>query len=216
MRDDDLRRQLARVDPAPTPVTADDAGTEHARRLLEAIMTTPLDTAHEPLAPPARPRRWLMPAAIAGAVGVLAVGAGLAMNDSDTDSPKKQVVQAAPMKLTAPGAPAGGGGPVMSSCIMFDVAILKDMPLAFGGVVTSVAPGKVVLDVDHWFKPADNDVTTVELATADGNTVALDGVEFIQGKRYLVTATDGNVNTCGYTGEATAELESSFTKAFGS
>ena len=204
---DDLRARLARIDPAAAgPV--DPVTSPRAHELLERTMQT-LDT-HSDLDRVAARRRWHRPA-LAAAAAVAVIGIALAATQlTSEDAPKT----AAPTTVAL--AVPGGGGVTMSSCIMFDVAILKDMPVAFGGVVTSVTPGKVVLDVDHWYKPADNDVTTVELATADGNTVALDGVEFVQGKRYLVTATDGNVNTCGYTGEATAELESSFSQAFGS
>jgi hypothetical protein len=164
-----------------------------------------------------------MPAVVAGAVGVLAVGTAVVVRDDDSSgTPKKQVAQVAPLKLTAPGAagapgrPGQPGGISMNSCIMFSVDILKDMQTAFAGTATEVSPGKVVLDVDHWYKPADSDVTTVELSTPDGVAIAVDSVEFVKGTRYLVTATDGNVNTCGYTGEATPDLEASFQQAFGS
>jgi hypothetical protein len=47
--------------------------------------------------------------------------------------------------------------------------------------------------------------------------VALEGgVEFADGQTYLVTATDGTVNGCGYSGLATPELQSAFDSAFGS
>jgi hypothetical protein len=44
--------------------------------------------------------------------------------------------------------------------------------------------------------------------------VALDGVDFQQGKRYFVTAAQGTVNGCGYSGPASAELEQAFAEAF--
>ncbi len=37
---------------------------------------------------------------------------------------------------------------------------------------------------------------------------------FRVGERYLVTATDGTVNGCGFSGPATPELERAFEEAF--
>jgi hypothetical protein len=56
----------------------------------------------------------------------------------------------------------------------------------------------------------------VTIAQPDGQTsVALDGVSFEQGKRYLVAATEGTVNGCGFSGPATPELQKSYDEAFG-
>jgi hypothetical protein len=47
------------------------------------------------------------------------------------------------------------------------------------------------------------------------SSVALDGVTFDVGRRYLLTATNGTVNGCGFSGPATADLERSYGEAFG-
>jgi hypothetical protein len=39
-------------------------------------------------------------------------------------------------------------------------------------------------------------------------------VDFQQGERYLVTATGGNVNSCGCTTAATPDMEAAFERAF--
>ena len=44
---------------------------------------------------------------------------------------------------------------------------------------------------------------------------ALDGVDFVVGTRYLVTAVDGVVTSCGLSGPATPEFEQIFTDVFG-
>lgn len=215
MRDDELRDRLRRVDPAATAPSADRAGTARAQSLLEGIMATPVDTtttADAPAARPATSRRWLVPVAAAAGVGAIALSAALLVGGGDEPAPRRTT--AALLKLTAPA--SEGGGTTMSSCLMFDEKILADMPTAFGGTVTSVGAGTVVLDVDRWFKPAESDVKTVEVSAATGDTVSIDQVEFVEGKRYLVTAAqDGTVNSCGYSGEATAEYEASFERAFG-
>jgi hypothetical protein len=40
------------------------------------------------------------------------------------------------------------------------------------------------------------------------------GIPFEVGGQYLVTAYDGNVNYCGFTGESTPELKDAFEEAF--
>lgn len=198
---DDLRVRLARLDPAPP--TLDLVESPRAPELLERIMATPVLTPTGPSAtPPARRRAVL---AWAAAAAVLAAGAattGIALRG---DRPSA----AAPttLALTLPGSN------VMTSCIRFDVSILKGMSPAFAGTVTAVDDTQVTLDVDHWYTGGDAD--TVTLAVAPGETsAALDGIAFESGKRYLVTAAEGNVNGCGYTGLATPDLEASFAEAF--
>jgi hypothetical protein len=39
-------------------------------------------------------------------------------------------------------------------------------------------------------------------------------VEVVDGQRYLLTATDGTVNGCGFIGPASPELEHAFAQAF--
>ena len=46
-------------------------------------------------------------------------------------------------------------------------------------------------------------------------SVALDGVEFTQGKQYLVAATNGSVNGCGFSGPADPQLTAAYEQAFG-
>jgi hypothetical protein len=101
----------------------------------------------------------------------------------------------------------------MQSCIVFDVAVLADMPVALAGTVSSVAGTTATIEVERWYRGGPADVVTV---TSDQRGVALDGVELVAGQDYLVTATgDGVVNGCGYSGPATPELEAAFDQAFG-
>ena len=101
---------------------------------------------------------------------------------------------------------------VANSCIMFDVAYLAEMPVALAGTVTAIEPRRVTLEVDRWYRGGDADLVTI--GVQDTNSVALDGVEFVEGERYLVTATNGVVNGCGFSGPATPELEQAFEQAF--
>jgi hypothetical protein len=102
----------------------------------------------------------------------------------------------------------------LASCIQFDVAFLRQMPVAFAGTATEVGGGRVVLAVDRWYRGGDADRVVLSVP-GEQTSVALDGVDFRDGGRYLVTATDGTVNGCGFSGPATPELEDAFARAFG-
>ena len=105
-----------------------------------------------------------------------------------------------------------GASDAMASCIRFDVTILADMPVAFEGTASAVDGADVTLTVDHWYKGGD--ATTVTLHGHEGAVALLGGFPFEVGRQYLITATDGNVNFCGYSGEATPDLQSAFDQAF--
>jgi hypothetical protein len=147
------------------------------------------------------------------AAAVLAVGIGAAVlagtAGNDAHPPAGPAKPPTTLALTVPG------GVSMSSCVPFDVSFLKDMPVALAGTVTAAEPGRVTLDVDHWYKGGDADQVTVAQPDPQ-SSVALDGVTFESGKRYLLTATNGTVNGCGFSGPASAELEKAYADAFGS
>jgi len=203
---DDLRVRLARLDPAST---SDPVESPRAQELLERIMATPVlpDTSESGGTAPARRRRSII--AVAAAAAVIAVGSvsvAIALNDHKA-APTKVATN---LDLRLP-APAPGIG---NTCIRFEVDILKTKSPAFAGTVTASDASHVVLDVDHWY--AGGSADTVTLAVPEGQTdPELAGVPFEVGKRYLVTADDGIVAGCGYSGLATPDLEAAFTEAFG-
>ena len=196
MTDDDLHARLARRDPVRRPdVAAYLARPADPWELAMNAVENDL----------ARPRPVLATLAVAASLAVVVGGAVLAARPSGPGAPAPAPTTLA---LSVPDPLA------MSSCVMFDVDFLKDMPVAFAGTATAVSDGSVTLTVDHWYRGGDAGVVTV--TTPSGDTVALDGaVAFEQGGHYLVTATDGVVNGCGFSGPATAELESAFEEAFG-
>ena len=210
--DTELRARLARLDPAGPGTAVEPVDGPRVASELERVMQTDLTTEDltRPDAPARSRRPWLMGAA-AAAVAAVAVTAAFLVGGGDDGG--SATVPDKPKTTLALNAPAGAGGATLQSCVMFDVNFLREMPVAFGGTVTDVQPDKVTVDVDHWYKGGTADVVTV--AVQDGSTVALDGVEFTKGQKYLITATDGNVNTCGFSGPATPELTKSFEEAFG-
>ncbi len=211
--DDDLRRRLHDADPLRGNGSGVPRQSPRAHEILERAMRIAdqhdpsTTTVPEPLPDADDPRRrggrWPALVAVAAAA-VVAVGAGAALSgvltDDETGSP------ASTLALTA--APADA----MSSCMMFDVAVLSGMQTALAGTVTSVDGTTATVDVERWYRGGPADVVTV---TSDQRGVALDGVELVAGEEYLLTATDGVVNGCGFSGPATPELEAAFDEAFG-
>ena len=212
--DEELRARLSRIDPAPAAVDVDPVTSPRAQDLLERTMTQTLDTSPDtPADAPVTHPRWRRPALLAAAASVLVVAAvavAVPMLTGSDDAPAKRTPTTVALTL-----PASDGGTSMSSCMMFDVAILRQMPVALAGTVTAVDAERVTLDVDRWYKGGTADQVTVSQPGAN-TSASLDGVTFEQGKRYLLTATDGTVNGCGFSGPATAELEKSYAEAFGS
>lgn len=196
--DDDLRARLSRLDPAPAGVPVDPVTSPRARELVERAMQTPVQTDDLPDELARRRRPWIL-AAAAAAVLVALIGGFLAFgrgNDPTT------------LALTLPPSDVAG------SCVQFDVQFLAEMPVALAGTVTAIENGTVTLDVDRWYRGGTADQVTVAMA-AQQTTAALDGVDFRTGERFLLSATEGTVNGCGFSGPASAELETAFEEAFG-
>lgn len=145
-------------------------------------------------------------AVIVGAAAVAAaaaVGVGLA---TGAFGPRAATGDALELSL-----PDTGGA--MASCLPFTVDHLADMTPAFGGTVTAVTDDRVTLDVDRWY--TGGNASTVVLEIPPGAHAALIGeIDFRVGGQYLITASEGSVNMCGYSGEATPEMEAAFDAAF--
>jgi hypothetical protein len=216
--DPELRAMLAALDPMSARVPVESPTSPRARHQLEQIMQN-TDPGNEQLAAGivattpttirpfrSRGKTWL---AAAAAVAAIAIGTTVAISANGGNDMENLV--AAPTVLALQ---TSGGDTSMQMCMMFDVQQLRTAGVAFGGTVKSIDSEKVTLVVDRWFKgtPKADEVTIA--IPPGGDQVALDGVEFIQGNRYLISATDGVLGTCGYSGPASPEFEKSFEQAF--
>jgi len=209
MSDDQLRHRLSRLDPAPAGRPVDPVTSLRAAELRERAMQT-IETP-SPVPAPAdelavRRRRRPLILAAAAAVLVAVVTGGLFLGRGEGPAP---VREDAPTTLALELPPADAAG----SCIVFDVQILAQSPVALAGTATAVDAEQVTLDVDRWYRGGDADVVTIAVPGRD-TSAFLDGVDFRVGERYLVTAFDGTVNGCGFSGPATPELERAFDEAF--
>ncbi len=198
---DELRERLARLDPMHPAVGTESVTTPSSSQLLEEIMNTQMTEQPENQPAPVR-SRWVLGVAAAAAL-VVAVGGAVALFGGGNGDP---VAQEPPLELNA------GGEDLMASCIMFSVEELARAPLAFEGTVASVEGETVTLDVDEWFKGGD--ATRVVLHAPAGLEALIGGIPFEQGGQYLITAYDGNVNYCGFSGPRTPEMRTAFEQAF--
>ena len=121
------------------------------------------------------------------------------------------VAKKATLALNLPA--AAGGGPSLNSCVRLSAEFLKQMPVAFAGTVSAIDAGTVSLDVTHWYVGGTAQVVT--LANSTSPTVTTEGgTDFAVGKDYLVSASEGTVSSCGFSGPATPELQQVYTEAF--
>ena len=198
---DELRERMARLDPMHSGVPTEPAATESSRELLEQIMSTPTtERAEQPA--PAR-RTWTIAVAAVAAL-VLAVAGGIALTGGEDTPP---VAGAPPLELDA------GEEDLMAMCIVFSPEELERTgEIAFEGTVTAVDGAKVTLTVDTWFR--GEDAAEVVLNAPQGMEALIGGIPFTAGNQYLISALDGNLNYCGFSGPSTPELRQAFEQAF--
>lgn len=191
---DELRDRLQRIDPMHPGVPTEAADGSSARDRLERIMSTP--TSPEP-----RPRPRFRYALAAGAVAAALAVAGVAVLVGG-DEPAGP-----PLELSV------GDPGIMASCLPVTAELLADMPVAFAGTVDAVDDDRITLTVDRWYRGGD--AGQVRLTGITDLNIMISVIDFEVGERYLVTATGGRINYCGFSAAATPELEALFEEAFG-
>ena len=200
MNDDELRARLRAADPARRDAPAESWIDE----LVEATVTmNDQDNRTEET----RSRsRWLVPAVAAAAVAAIAVGGYAVVAGDDGGGSKDE--QQTELALALPAADP------IAMCIEFTAETLRPAEVAFAGTATDVTGDQVTLDVDHWYKGGDADVVQLT-GSFDAGVMLEGGIEMAEGERYLVTATDGTVNGCGFSGAYTDDMAATFDEAFG-
>lgn len=190
---DELRERLARLDPMPPGVPTEGVTTPSSQELMEEIISTQV---REKTLEPAHSRRWMsVAAAMALVVGVAAAFA----LGSDRGG------QAMVLGASDPG--------ITGICLQFSVEQLAMAEVAFEGTAVSVDGTSVELEVDRWFKGGEAGKVLLEAPT--GLELLIDGIAFEVGASYLISASNGAVDYCGYSGGANDQLRSAFQAAFG-
>lgn len=207
--EDELRRLLADLDPMSARVPVEAVTSPQARLRLEQIMQTTDSSDPSVVVPFARRRKPRLILAAAASVAVLALGTTVAMNLGGGTSPAPSTMAPSTMALTAPG------GDIMAMCMRLDAEVLRPAPVALEGTVTKLTEETVTLDVTHWYKGGDAEQVTIARPPGTTSPALIPGVDFVQGKPFLISATDGTVNGCGFSGPESAELKKIYDEAFG-
>lgn len=208
--EDTLRRLLSDLDPMPARVPVEAVTSPQARQRLEQIMQTtdPSSTSNSSnvVVPFARRRKPRLILAVAASVAVLGIGTTVAVNLDNGGTDEAEMTT---MALTAPG-----GDAAMMMCMRLDAEALRPVPVALAGTVTTLTDETVTLDVTHWYKGGTAERVTIARPPGDISPALIPGVEFEQGKAFLITATEGTVNGCGFSGPESPELKKVYDEAF--
>lgn len=197
MENEDLRSRLQKLDPTAPGVEIKSVDEESSQKMLETIMSQSVGSEG------IRPAWYLMGAA---AVAIVAFGAVTLLGGGSTPGDVLAIDPEA-IELTV------GAEDTLASCIALTPELLRDVPLAFAGTVTTVEGERATLTVDEWF--VGGSAATVNLLAPAGFEALIGGIDFEEGKPYLVSAYDGVVNYCGFSGEETPELRAIYDAAFG-
>lgn len=155
------------------------------------------------------PFTWLVAGAVVLIVLVLVV-LGL-MNRAD-DS---EVLSAdAPSPSPTPEVTELTAGAVSGRCLPPSAGLLRNQSLAFDGTVEGVTRETVRLLATKFYTGDASDVVEVTAPAAELQLL-IGAVDFQEGERYLVSATDGRVSVCGLSGPHTARLADLYDEAFG-
>lgn len=189
--DDELLHRLQDADPARTDAPA--------ASWIDDLVEEAMNDEREPA--PSR-RTWML--AGAAAVAVIAGGVGFAVmgGDDEPDRPSRPSVTELALPASDP----------MMMCVQFSVDALRPMETAFSATAAEVEGEAVLLEVDHWY--AGGDADQVRLLAGSPAVLLEGGITFTEGERYLVTATEGTVNTCGFSGAYTDEMAAAYEEAF--
>lgn len=155
----------------------------------------------DPVTPRSSRARWFV-----GAAAAVVVIAGLLVVTMDDGGDDADVAAGPPLELSL------GSADAMASCMAVDPVVLSTMPMAFAATATEVDGELVTLDVDRWYTGGDAEV--VQLRSTAGQAALIAGFDFEVGEEYLVSASEGTVSFCGFSGPATPDLTALFDEAF--
>ena len=205
---DELEARLRRADPAAAGAPVRPADGPDAGILRRTIMDDEILTSDGTRSRPAPVPLWRRPIVL-GAVGAAAAAAVVITVVAVTGGDDDPIASGPTLTYEL----AGGSGTIAGMCMpVADIEPISGAD-AFAGTVVSVDDEFVVLDVDRWYA-GGGDAARIQLRGAD-QSVALDGVDFVVGEDYLVTAAQSVVQVCGVSGPATPELEQLYEQWYG-
>jgi len=184
--DGDPIEALRGADPLDRLDVPEDTTGAHARALFQEVTT--MDTMQrEPAVITRQPlRRRLALAASTVAVAAVAVASFAVFGGSDT----------------TPDEFIAGGEPVASAAMcaeFYDLDALAARDVAFDGTVASADGDQVTFTVHSWFNGGTESSVTLNAIGIAPGTITSAGEPLQLGQRYLVSGSDGNVWSCGFT-----------------
>jgi len=136
-------------------------------------------------------------------VGLALVTSGCGGGDSTSDPSSRGTPEVTVLKLE-PG--------VGAKCMMPSARTLRGFTEAFSGTVTRVEGTEATLEVDHWY--AGGDAPEVVVQTTERPISEAGLVDLEQGKRYLISGSQGSVSLCGFSAAWSPDLERLYAQAF--
>jgi hypothetical protein len=217
---DELDARLRHSDPLDPQWSPEPPDGPRARELLEQIMSTPLveETARPPAPARSRRRWWLVGAGAAAAIALGVGGVMLAMDDdrSEQATAPSTAASTPPAATPAVSFQLPGADASMQMCLAVTEYVPDPTAQAFAGTVTAIDGSTVTMDVDRWYTDTGEQAEVVNLTGGTDVSVALDGVDFIVGQQYLVTAVNGEVQICGVSAPTAPDLEALYEQWYGS
>ena len=201
MDEQELQARLRAADPARGPGPADSWIDD----LVGATMD--METSNER---PRGRRPWLLVAAAAAAVAAIGGGVFALTNGDEDDGGAKDPAAEPRKELALTLAPYDS----MQMCIEFSPDVLEPMEVAFSGKVDEVEGTTVHLTPDRWYRGGDG-ANVIVLTAGDEEVLLEGGITFEEGERYLVSAVDGQVATCGLSAPYSDEMAAAYDEAFG-
>ncbi|MFL6002208.1 MAG: hypothetical protein ACJ72P_05315, partial [Nocardioides sp.] len=106
-------------------------------------------------------------------------------------------------------------GATTGRCLPPSADVLSGADFAFDGTVEDIKGNLVTLRPTHWYAGQPTDLVTVKGPSEELQQLLV-AVDFQDGGRYLVAASDGGrVMVCGFSDEFSPRLEGLYGKAFG-
>lgn len=206
---DELYDRLRAGDPASSLPPADPDGVA---RLLEDVMSTELTTENRETGTHDRsPLTWLVAAAAAVIIAGVGLFAVMNIDDDTTPAPSADDTHLADPTVTTLEAPDAAAA--SAKCMVPNAEVVAQQEIAFDGTVTAIVGDLVTLAPTTWYAGEPTDLVEVQAPPADMRML-LSAVEFEDGGRYLVSATDGRVTLCGFSALYSEELAAIYAEAF--
>jgi hypothetical protein len=163
---------------------------------------------------------WLVAAA---AVGVIAAGGAFAvagLTGDDSSPPQARTHPSTGVPKTLGIAPLKGqttqlkAGAQTGRCQAVSAGVLAQYDQAFAGTVTSVQGDTVTFQATDVYQGPVGQTVQLTAPPASFAKILTGSSTFQVGQSYLVSAYQGSVSMCGYSGPATSDLQQVFKEAF--